>query len=286
MGAPEPARVERRTELELEPAGDASKRLPVRKLLPLAVIVALAAILWVSGLHHYVTLETLVHHRALIDGFITAHYAAAIAAYVALYIAFVALSVPCAAFLSIAGGFLFGTVAGGLAILVSATAGATILFLVARGAGEYITQCGSARLQKIASGFCAHAFNYLLFLRLVPIFPFFLVNLAAALVGVRPLTFVLATALGMIPATFIFASIGAGLDSVIAAQGAAYQICLASGRADCRLDFDPGTALTPQLLGALAGLGLLALVPVVAKRFYLRKLDARVAGCGGTEWPS
>jgi uncharacterized membrane protein YdjX (TVP38/TMEM64 family) len=245
-------------------------------LLPFAAIVALAAVLWLSGLHRYVTLETLIHHRARIDGFIATHYVAAMAGYVGLYIVFVALSLPCALFLSISGGFLFGTLAGGLAVLVGATVGATIFFLTARRAGEYVIRCGGPRLQKIAAGFCADAFSYLLFLRLVPLFPFFLVNLAAALVGVRLLTFVLATALGMIPATFIFASVGAGLDSVIAAQEAAYQTCVASGRSDCRLDFDPETALTPQLLAALAALGLLALVPVVVRRFYPRRLDARM----------
>jgi uncharacterized membrane protein YdjX (TVP38/TMEM64 family) len=284
MGAPEPARVERRTDFEPQLTGDAGKRLPFRRLLPFAVIIALAAVVWLSGLHRYVTLETLVHHRARIDDFITAHYVVAMVGYVGLYIVFVALSLPCALFLSVTGGFLFGTFAGGLAVLVGATAGATILFLTARGAGEYVVRCGGPRLQKIAAGFCADAFSYLLFLRLVPLFPFFLVNLAAALVGVRLLTFVLATALGMIPATFIFASLGAGLDSVIAAQEAAYQTCLASGRGDCRLDFDPGTALTPQLLAALAALGLLALVPVVVRRFYVRKFNTRVADCGGTEW--
>ena len=123
---------------------------------------------------------------------------------------------------------------------------------------------------KIADGFRADAFSYLLFLRLVPAFPFFLVNLAPALVGVKLSTFVAATAIGIIPATFAFAFLGSGLDSVIAAQENAYRACLASGRTDCQLQFDLGMIVTPQLLAALATLGVIALIPVVVKRLRAR----------------
>jgi len=104
----------------------------------------------------------------------------------------------------------------------------------------------------------------------VPIFPFWLVNLVPALCGVPLATFVAATALGIIPVTFAFAFVGAGLDSVIAAQQAAYQSCLAAARPDCRLEFHMKAALTPELLGALVALGVLALIPVVVKRLRAR----------------
>ena len=97
----------------------------------------------------------------------------------------------------------------------------------------------------------------------MPAFPFFLVNLAPALVGVKLATFVAATAIGIIPATFAFAFLGSGLDSVIAAQETVYRACLAAGRTDCRLQFDLGMIVTPQLLAALATLGVIALIPVV-----------------------
>jgi hypothetical protein len=84
-------------------------------------------------------------------------------------------------------------------------------------------------------------------------------------------TFVAATAIGVIPATLVFASVGAGLDSVVEAQAAVYQACLASGRGDCRLDFDPAAALTPQLIGALVALGVLSLAPIVVKRIMARR---------------
>jgi uncharacterized membrane protein YdjX (TVP38/TMEM64 family) len=113
-----------------------------------------------------------------------------------------------------------------------------------------------------------------LFLRLVPLFPFWLVNLVPALCGVRLATFVTATVVGIIPATFAFAFVGAGLDSVIVAQQAAYRACLAAGRTDCRLEFHMHAALTPELLTALVALGLLALIPVAVKRIRHQKSEA------------
>ena len=130
------------------------------------------------------------------------------------------------------------------------------------------------RAAKLAQGFRDDAFNYLLFLRLVPAFPFFLVNLVPAFAGVRLTPFVAATALGIIPGAFAFAFAGTGLDSVIAAQKAAYDACLAAGRADCQLDFSAAGILTPQLIGALVALGLLALLPVVVKRWRGRRRAA------------
>jgi uncharacterized membrane protein YdjX (TVP38/TMEM64 family) len=251
-------------------------RLTAQRVAPLAAIVLIGATVFALGWHRYLTLETLVHHRAALADFVSSHYAAALAAFVALYVTVVSLSVPGAVLLTIAGGLLFGTLVGGAAVVVAATAGATVIFLIARSAfGEYIVRRAGPRLSKIVDGFCADAFSYLLFLRLVPLFPFFLVNLAPALVGVRLSTFVGATAIGVIPATFVFASVGAGLDSVIQAQ--ASTACVAGGRTDCRFDFDPAAVLTPQLAGALVALGLLALVPVVVRRVLARRAGVAAA---------
>ncbi len=134
-------------------------------------------------------------------------------------------------------------------------------------------------MARLAEGFRDDAFSYLLFLRLVP-FPFFVVNLVAALAGVRLATFVAATALGIVPATFAFAFVGAGLDSIIAAQESAYRACLAAGNADCKLDFDLAAAITPQLIVALVALGVVALIPVIAKRMRARRARVRRADHG------
>ena len=156
--------------------------------------------------------------------------------------------------------------------VIGATIGATLIFLAARTAlGEPLLRWAGPRANQLAQRFRADAFSYLLFLRLVPVFPFWLVNLAPAVVGVRLGTFVLATALGIIPGTFAYALVGGGLDSVIAAQEAAYRACLAAGRPDCRLDFAMSALVTPQLLAAFVALGVVALIPVAVRKWRARR---------------
>ena len=136
-----------------------------------------------------------------IDAFVTEHRVLAVLAYIALYIAAVALSVPGAVFLTVTGGFLFGLAVGASAAVIGATIGATLIFLVARTAlGEPLLRRAGPRAAQARQGFRADAFSYLLFLRLVPVFPFCLVNLVPAFAGVRLAPFVAATALGIIPA--------------------------------------------------------------------------------------
>ena len=244
----------------------------LRRLAPLALVVLVMAVVFAMGWHRYLSLETLVRHRAAIDGFVAARYGLAITTFVAIYVAAVALSIPGAAILTITGGVLFGWLIAGFAAIVGATAGATIVFLIARGAcGETILRRAGPLAEKLAQGFRADAFHYLLFLRLVPVFPFWLVNLAPAVVGVRVGTFVLATALGIIPGTFAFALVGEGLDSVIAAQQVAYRNCVAGAGPDCRLDFSMTALVTPQVLAALAALGVVALIPVVLRKWRARR---------------
>lgn len=242
------------------------------RLLLIAAVLVLIGVVYAMGWHRQLSLETLVAHRAAIDGFLGEHRLASLAIFVALYIAAVALSIPSSLVLTISGGILFGIVVGALASIVGATIGATIVFLIAKSAiGERLVRRAGPLAVKLADGFRANAFNYLLFLRLVPVFPFWLVNLAPALFGVRLGTYVAATALGILPAAFAFAFFGAGLDSAIAAQETAYRACLAAGRADCRLDFELGQAATPELLAALVALGVVALIPVLLKRLRARR---------------
>jgi uncharacterized membrane protein YdjX (TVP38/TMEM64 family) len=239
-----------------------------RRLVPLAVVVLVSGVVIGMGWHRQLSFETLVHHHETLTDFIAAHQPSAIAAYVTLYIGAVALSIPVGFFLTLIGGILFGAVLGGAAALFSATIGAILIFLIAKSAvGEHLLRRAGSLAQKVALGFRADAFSYLLFLRLVPIFPFWLVNLVSALAGVRLATFAAATALGIIPMTVAVAFVGAGLDSAIAAQQAAYRSCLAAGRSDCRLTFHMNAAVTPELLAALAALGVLALIPVVVKHW-------------------
>lgn len=238
-----------------------------RRLVPLAAVVVLAAVAYYACGQDALSLEALQRHREAIDTFVEGHRVYAVLAYIGIYVVVVALSVPGAAFLTVCGGFLFGLLTGASAAVIGATIGATLIFLVARTAlGEPLLRRAGPRAVKLAQGFRDDAFSYLLFLRLVPAFPFFLVNLVPAFAGVRLLPFVTATALGVIPGSAVYAFAGTGLDSIIAAQKHAYDGCLAAGRADCQFAFDAKDILTPQLLGALVALGLLALAPVLLRR--------------------
>jgi uncharacterized membrane protein YdjX (TVP38/TMEM64 family) len=258
------------------PSASKSGRFPLRRLVPLVVIVAASVAVLAMGWQRQLSFQTLARHHDALRDFITTHEVSALAAYMVLYIAAVALSIPVATFLTLTGGVLFGALLGGIASVVGATIGAICIFLIARSAiGEYLVRRAGPLAERLAEGFRADAFSYLLFLRLVPIFPFWMVNLVPALAGVRLATFAAATALGVIPATFVFAFVGAGLDSVIAAQQAAYRSCLAAARSDCRLEFHINAALTPELIAALTALGVLALVPVVVRRLRARTLHAR-----------
>jgi uncharacterized membrane protein YdjX (TVP38/TMEM64 family) len=246
----------------------------IGRFAPLAVIVALVGLAYALGLHRDISFETLVRNHTAIARFIAGHAIAAVAGYIALYVAVVGLSLPGGAIMTVAGGFLFGPVLGTAAAAIGALAGATVIFMIARTAcGESLTRRAGPFAAKLAEGFRADAFCYLLFLRLVP-FPFWLVNLAPALVGVRLSTFVTATAIGILPATIAFAVFGAGLGSVIAAQETEYNACLAAGGRDCTVHFELSQVLTPTLFGALLALALLALIPAVAKRMWRRKFGA------------
>jgi uncharacterized membrane protein YdjX (TVP38/TMEM64 family) len=255
------------------PAKETPARSAVRRWLPLVAIVAISVVAIAIGWDRKISFETLVRHHSAVHAFILEHRVAAVAIYVAIYVVAIALSLPGGLVLTLAGGFLFGGLVGGTAAIVGATAGASIIFIIAKSAfGEHLARRAGPLAEKLADGFRADAFYYLLFLRLVPVFPFFLVNLVPALVGVRLPTFVAATGIGIIPAALAFAFVGAGLDSVIRAQGAIYNACLAAGGVACRLDFDVKAAVTPQLLGALAALGVVALIPVAVKRIRARRV--------------
>jgi uncharacterized membrane protein YdjX (TVP38/TMEM64 family) len=221
-----------------------------------------------TGLHRELSFATLIRHRAAINAFVADHSLAAFVSFVALYIGVVALSIPGAAVLTVSGGLLFGPLVGALGAFIGATTGASIIFLIARSAlGGWLVRRAGPFAEKLADGFRRGAFSYLLFLRLIPLFPFWLVNIAPALFGVRFALFVGATVIGIIPLTFAFALFGAGLDSAIAAQASAYEACLAAGREPCQIDFDLRVALTPELITALAVVAVVALVPLVVKRW-------------------
>jgi len=244
--------------------------LPVR-LLPLALLAAAAVLFWWCGGLGYFTLQKLAEHRETLLAWVAQNHAAVLAGYIGVYAVIVALSLPVAAPLTLAGGFLFGWLVGGLATIVAATCGAVAIFMLARTAlAEPLARQAGPWLEKLRAGFQEDAIGYLLFLRLVPAFPFWLVNLAPALLGVSLRDYIVATAIGIIPGTFAFALTGAGLDSVLAAHQEAYADCMVQNPAPgaCSFGLDPSSLLTPKLLIAFAALGVIALIPAIVKRFW------------------
>jgi uncharacterized membrane protein YdjX (TVP38/TMEM64 family) len=227
---------------------------PLARLLPLLLLLAGLGLFFALGLQDRLSCAALRDNRALLGAWVDSHLALAAIGFMVGYAAAVALSVPGAVVLTVAGGFLFGTAAATAMVVVAATAGATVLFLAARTVFRNLLEPRAgpwlARLQR---GFAANELSYLLVLRLVPLFPFFVVNLVPAFLDVRLRNFVLATAAGIIPGTLVFAGIGAGLGSIVDAGEA----CSVS------------QVLRPQVLAPLLGLALLALAPVAYK--YLRR---------------
>jgi len=183
----------------------------------------------------------------------------------------VTLSLPASAFLTAIGGYLFGWPLGGITANLAATLGATNIFLIARSSlGRPLLERAGSRIQGLAAGFRKQAFFYLLSLRLIPVVPFWLTNLAAAFFGMRLRPFVLATQLGMLPASFAFALAGSGLDEVIAKHERMRDDCLAAGQGGCTVNFSAKSLLTPELVAALALLGILALVPIAIRHWRSR----------------
>jgi len=223
-----------------------------RRLLPLGLLVAAWIVFVLAGGYRYLTFSALAQNRDWLCGLVQQWGILAAFVYIMVYAMLVALSVPGAAVLTIAGGFLFGAWMGGLCAVIGATLGATAILLAARGGLGGLAQRAGRFAGKLEAGFRADAFNYLLVLRLVPIFPFWLVNLVPALVGVRLPTYVLATFLGIVPATFIYASLGNGLGSLVEEP-------------------DLAILFKPRLLVPIVGLALLALVPVGYKHWRSKK---------------
>ena len=239
------------------------------RFLPLAVIALAFTAAIVLGLHRHLTLEALVERHEALAAFVRSHLVLALAGYVALYAVVAGLSLPGATILTVAGGFVFGGWLGGAFAVVGATLGATILFLAARSSvGAALTARAGPWLQKFRAGFQRDAISYLLFLRLVSLFPFWLVNLALATTGVKLTTFMWTTFIGIIPGTLAFSLAGAGLDSLAAAQRAAYESCVAAGRSDCTFTLSPQSLVTKEMLIAFAALGVVSLAPILAKRWF------------------
>lgn len=220
-----------------------------KKLLIAASVVMLIAVFFVFDLGRSLTLESLKANRDVLTAFYQKNRFVMAAAFIAIYIIQTALSLPGAAILSLAAGAVFGVVMGTLYVNIGATAGATAAFLVARYLfHDMIQNKFGARLETINKELEARGFNYLLFLRLVPVFPFFLINLGAGLTKMPLRTYFLGTLVGIIPGSFVFCNAGASLATITSMSEVA----------------------SPRVLGSFALLGMFALVPALYQKFRRR----------------
>jgi len=227
-------------------------RARLKHLLPLALLAACLVALWALGLQQDLSWASLARHQAELLAAVATRPIETGSAYVAVYTILVACSVPEAAVVTVAGGLLFGTVLGGTLAVIGATLGAIALFLAARAAFvDLMTKRAAPFMARIRPGIERDGFLYLLAIRLVPIFPFWLVNLAAAACGIRLIPFAAATLLGIIPGTLVFAAIGEGVASVLANGGTP----------------DFSVVFSPRVLLPLLGLAALTLLPVAWHAF-------------------
>ncbi len=226
------------------------------RLLPLAILCAGFAAFFALGWHRYVSFETIRVHRSMLMDWVGRWGPMAALAYVAGYALMTGFSIPGGALATIAGGYLFGLWLGAAASVIGATLGAIAVFLAARTAlADFLRARTGGALKRMEEGFRRDAFSYLLVLRLVPVFPFWLVNLVPAFCGVSLRTYALATLIGIVPGSFVFASVGSGLGAL-----------LDRGETpDLKIVFQ-WNVLLPIL-----GLALLALLPVIVKRLQARR---------------
>ncbi|WP_218191214.1 TVP38/TMEM64 family protein [Enhydrobacter aerosaccus] len=227
-----------------------SNSVTLKKMVPLLVVAALFIAFFALGFDHYLTLDSLHDNEAGLRALVARRPLLSAAAFILTYTIAVGLSLPGGAILTMTGGFLFGLWIGAGLSVAGATSGAIVIFLVARLAvGDLLRARAGPFMARMAEGFEKNAFNYLLLLRLVPVFPFWVVNLVPALLGMNTRSYVAATAIGIIPATLAFAAVGDGLGLYFSAGS---RVPLSE-------------VFTPEMISLRLGLALLALLPMVAR---------------------
>lgn len=232
---------------------------PIKRWMLLGVLLLTLVLFFVFHLDRYLSFSTLHQHRQFFLTWTAEHYLLASLIYLLIYIIVVAVSLPGAALLTMVGGFLFGIVWGTFYVIISATLGATVIFLAVKFALEpWILKKTSRFMTNMRQGFQQNAFQYLLFLRLIPLFPFWVVNIVPAVLGVRLLTFITATFIGIIPGSLIYVVIGNSMGHIL----------------DQNQQPDFNIILTPYILFPLIGLALLSLLPILYKG--LKKPDKKL----------
>ncbi len=217
------------------------------------------AAIFIFDLDRFLSFQALKENREFLVQWTNENRVLAALIFVSGYCVMVALSVPGAVWATLAGGFVFGTVVGGIYVVVGATLGATAIFLIARYAlADMLRAKAGNAVRKMEAGFNENALSYMFVLRLVPLFPFWLVNLVPAFLGVRLSTYVIGTFFGIIPGSIVYVSVGNGLGAVFEQGGVP----------------DLGIIFTPEVMLPILGLAALSLIPVFYKRLKGGKVAA------------
>ncbi|MCP5503629.1 MAG: TVP38/TMEM64 family protein [Chlamydiales bacterium] len=223
----------------------------MKKWIPIIIIIILMLIVYFSGVTKYLTFETIKENRQLILSYIDQYPLLMPFLFTLIYVVMTALSLPGGALLSILGGFIFGVPLSTIYVVVGATIGATIIFSAARTAmGDLLKRKAGPFLLKMETGFQKNAASYLLFLRLIPLFPFWLVNIAPAFFNVKTRTYLWTTFLGIIPGAYVFTQAGNGLGAIF----------------DSGKELSVETVFNIEIKIALIVLALFALIPIFVKR--------------------
>lgn len=218
----------------------------IGKIVLVASMAAVVAAFFFLDGDQWLSLEALKTNRDRLLAYTQEHYLQAVVIFILLYCLQTALSLPGAALFTLAGGFLFGTLAGTFYVNLGATTGAVLAFLAARYLlHDWVEAKFGHRLRPFQDGFSKNSFGYLLSLRLIPVFPFFVINLLSGLTRISLGTFVAATAIGIIPASLIYTYTGRQLGTVNSL----------------------GEIASPQVLLAFTLLGLLAVFPILYRKF-------------------
>ena len=226
------------------------------RVVPLVLLAVGLAAFFVFDLNRYVSLDALKTHRETLQSWVVNYGVLTAAIFMLVYALAVAFSVPGAVFITIAGGFMFGPYLGTVYVVVGATIGAVGVFLAAKYAlGDVLRARAGPAIKRMEAGFRENEMSYLLILRLVPLFPFWLVNLVPAFLGVSLRTYTIGTLLGIIPGAFVYALVGDGAGAVLDAGG----------------DLNLGIIFEPRFLAPIIGLAVLACIPIVYKKIRGRK---------------
>lgn len=222
----------------------------VKRIVPVLVVVAmLAAVVFRRELSEILSLQALKANHRLLRGWCDAHPVVAPLTFIILYVVQTALSLPGALIFSLAAGALFGSIAGTLYAVTGATLGAALAFLVTRHLlHDPVQRRFGHRIEGVNRELERRGINYLLFLRLIPVFPFFLINLAAGLTRIPFGTFVAGTFVGIVPGAFVYVNAGASLATIESTSG----------------------ILTPRVVGSFVLLGIFAIAPAIYARLSRR----------------